>query len=147
MIIPGKGTANFKIGSLKSSIDFSKYDIIEIENREVLEVIKTEFIWFFINLKNNTLDQICVFSPFNEKVLGKIGIGDTLSMVHKEFGKCVINHKVHEPIKYPGISFETKNDSKGKSAVIDCISVSNPYPFYPTNNATHDCVTKKRKLP
>ena len=130
MIEPEKGTSQFKIGELFDELNLSGLEIYEIEDREILKVYKTKEIWFFINTKTNMLDQLSLFSPFNEKVLGKVGIGDTLADVQDVFGSCSVNHKVHEPYDYPGISFETNSGSKSKHAVIETISVSNPYVFY-----------------
>ncbi len=79
------------------------------------------------------LDQISLFSPFNEKTKENIGIGSTLADVFHQFGQCVVNHKVHEPKDVAGIAFEAENGSKAKIAKIakiECISVSEPYPFY-----------------
>lgn len=130
MIEPGVGTSNFKIGMSFDEIDFSNFSIQEIEDRDIFTIYKTDPIWFFFLKKNNKLDQLSLFSPFDEKVLDKVGIGDSLGDVHKHFGKCVINHKVHEPVKYPGVSFETEGGSKGTNAKIETISVSDPYAFY-----------------
>ncbi len=149
MIIPGKGTNLYKIGADKDSINFSNIEIQEIEKRGSLEVIKTKSIWFFIDSNDQTIDQISVFSPFNEKVLDKVGVGDSISNIHDTFGKCTTSHKVYKPIEYPGVSFETEQGSKAKNAVISCISISAPYksstqlPKHISDNQPG----KKRKLP
>ena len=130
MIEPEKGTSKYKIGAQLEDLELSENEIFEIEDREILKVYKTPEIWFFINSKTNQLDQMSLFAPFKEKVLGKVGIGDTLADVYEAFGRCVVNHKVHEPFDYPGIGFETENGSKSKAAIIESISVLNPYVYY-----------------
>ena len=130
MIEPGIGTSMYKIGTPFSEIDLSIYKNVEIEDREILKVYKTDEIWFFVNAKSNKLDQLSLFSPFNEKTKENIGIGSYLSEVYEHYGECAINHKVHEPKGIQGIAFETKHGSKAKNATIECISVSEPYPYY-----------------
>ena len=130
MIEPEIGTSKYKIGTPFEEIDLSIYENIEIEDREILKVYKTEKIWFFFNTKNNKLDQLSLLGSFEEKTKENIGIGSLLSEVIEKYGKCTINHKTHEPIAIPGIAFETESGSKAKSAIIECISVSNPYPYY-----------------
>ena len=115
MIEPRIGTSHYKIGTPFDDIDFSNLNILEVEDREILKVYKSDYIWFFFNSKTNKLDQISVFHPFEEKVLDKVGIGDTLADVYKHFGKCQINFKVHEPHELPGIAFETEKGSKSKT--------------------------------
>ncbi|WP_462157178.1 hypothetical protein [Pseudoalteromonas sp. GB56] len=149
MIIPGKGTSLYKIGVHKNSIDFSTLEIQSIEKRGNLEVIKTKSIWLFVDSNTQIITQVSVFKPFEEKVLDIVGLGDFISKVHDAFGKCIINHKVHEPIQYPGVSFETEKGTKANNAVISCISVSDPYPsdiLLPKHN-NDNFPNKKKKLP
>lgn len=149
MIEPAKGTSQYQIGTKFQDIDFSKIEILAIEDREVLKVLKSKDIWFFFDMRNDELDQLTLFAPFGEKVLGKVGIGDKLADVHLNFGKCCINHKNHEPFDYPGIAFETVNGSKSRNAIIEVISVSDPYKFYGeiSKHIADNLPGKKRKLP
>lgn len=130
MIEPGIGTEKYKIGSSFNELGINLDNVFEIEDREILRVYKTKEIWFFINANTEKLDQLSLFNPFNEKVLGKIGIGDPLYKVHELFGQCVINHSVHEPKSTFGIAFETEKGSKSKNVKIESISVSEPFAFY-----------------
>jgi len=130
MIEPAKGTSKYKIGAALEDIDFSIFDKVEIEDRDILKVYKTKSIWFFFNKKTNMLDQLSLFSPFNEKTKENIGIGNTLSDIYAQYGECVKNHKVYEPKRIPGIAFEMKNGNEDKMLKIGCISVSEPYAFY-----------------
>lgn len=130
MIEPGLGTENYKLGMTLDELNLIEQDIHEIEDRDIFTIYKTQSIWFFILKKSGKLVQLSIFAPFDEKVLNKVGIGDNLESVYAHFGKCAVNHKVHEPIKLQGIAFETESSSKAKSAKIETISVSEPYPFY-----------------
>ena len=147
MIEPGLGTSEFKIGTKIDDMDFSSYEIIEKEDRDIFIVFKTKFIWFFFVKDTQKLDQLTLFSPFKEKVLGRVSIGDSLSDVYKHFGKCCINHKVHEPLKYAGIAFEAEKGSKSKNAIITKISVSEPYEFYPPNRIKEHEFKSGKRLP
>ena len=149
MIILGKGTKLYKIGAHKDSIDFSTIEILEVDNREGLDVIKTELIWFFIDNKYQKIDQISAFLPFEGKVLNKIGLGDSLASAYYAFGKCVVNYKAHEPIEYPGILFETEKGSRSPNAIISCISVFDPYKSYAQipSHISNNLAGKGRKLP
>ena len=149
MIEPGKGTSRYRIGDKLHEMDFSDVKIIELEDRESLKVYKSKEIWFFFDTKTEELDQLSLFAPFQEKVLGKVGIGDKLADVYLNFGKCCINHKVHEPFDYPGIAFETENGSKSKDAIIETISVLNPYKLYADipQHIANNLPGNKRKLP
>ncbi|WP_105199090.1 hypothetical protein [Pseudoalteromonas sp. T1lg10] len=149
MIKPAKGTSQFKIGTPFGEVDFSGAEIYAVEERGELQVHKSKHIWFFFNSKTNELDQLSLFAPFTEKVLGKVGIGDSLSDVHEVLGKCCVNDKVHEPYNYPGVAFETKGGSSDGSAIVESISVSKPYPFYgdiPKHIASN-MHGKKKRLP
>lgn len=128
-IEPGKGVGKYRLGEKISHTQFSELNIVSKEQRDGLVVYKAEGTWFFVD-SENILDQISVFAPCEAKALGKVGIGNTLQDVLDNFGHCTINHKAHEPVDFPGISFETENGSKSKSARIECISVSMPYKFY-----------------
>lgn len=149
MIEPAKGTSQYRIGDKLHEIDLSDIEIIEIEDRETLKVYKSREIWFFFDKRTEELDQLSLFAPFKEKVLGKVGIGDILADVYSSFGKCSINHKVHEPLDYPGIAFETEKGSKSKAATIETISVSNPYKLYVDipQHIENNLPGNKRKLP
>lgn len=130
MIEPGVGSSKFKIGMSFDEVDLTPFEVKEIEDRDIFSVYKTEFIWFFFLKKNKRLDQLSFFSPFDEKVLDKVGIGDTLDDVKQNFGKGVFNHKVFEPLDYPGVAFEMASGSKSNGAIIEIISVSDPYAYY-----------------
>lgn len=130
MIEPGIGTREYKIGMTLDELNLKESDILEVENRDIFDIYKTSNIWFFIVKKTGKLDQLSLFNLFDEKVLDKVGLGDTLDDVFSHFGKCAVNHKVHEPIKHHGIAFEMEKGSKAKSAVIETISVSDPYAYY-----------------
>jgi hypothetical protein len=147
MIEPGIGTETFKLGTHFDDVDLSTFEITEVEDRDILKVYKTKNIWFFFNSSDSTLDQLSLFSPFEEKVLGKVGLGDCLSDVYDTFGECCINNKVHEPLKYNGIAFEIEGSSK--NAKISCISVSVPFQFYGElpKHIKANSPGKKRKLP
>ncbi len=149
MIEPAQGTNDFRLGMRFGDINFSKIEIIEVEVRDQIKVYKSEGIWFFINSKTNVLSQLSLFSPFSEKVLGKIGIGDEISKVHEHLGECVINDNVCEPINYPGVAFNTVNNQFENNAVIEVISVSLPYEFYGElpEHITNNLPGKPRKLP
>lgn len=128
-IEPSKGVGEYRLGEKAGDTQLSELNILSKEQRDGFVVYKTEEIWFFVD-SENILDQISVVAPCEAKVLGKVGIGNTLQDVLDNFGRCTINHKTHEPVDFPGISFETENGSKNKSAKIECISVSIPYKFY-----------------
>jgi hypothetical protein len=149
MITPGKGTKEFKIGMTLSELSLNDSDIWEVEDRDVFEVYKTAAIWFFIVKNTEKLGQLSLFHPFSERVLDKVGIGDSLATVYETLGKCVINYKVHEPIQYPGISFEAESGSKAKAALVEVISVSDPFAFYGEipKHIQDNLPGKKRKLP
>jgi len=126
MIEPGIGTTKYRLGCNVEEIDLIKSEAFEIEDREILVVYKFSSIWFFINPKTNKLDQVSVFTPIGEKVLDKVGIGDSLECIQSNFGDCVINDRVYEPKNYDGISFELAKGGKS----IYCISVFLPHQFY-----------------
>jgi hypothetical protein len=149
MIEPAKGTSKYRLGTKYQDMDFTEVEIIEIEDRDPLKVYKSKSIWFFFDTRNNELDQISLFSPFDEKVLGKVGIGDKLSDVFSAFGKCSKIDKVYEPFDFPGIAFNTIEDRKSKNAVIEAISVSIPYKSYVElpQHFLDNLPGKKRKLP
>lgn len=149
MIEPGKGTANYKIGMTLAELELPSEDVLDIEDRDVFNIHKTATIWFFMVKSTGKLGQLTLFSPFAEKVLNKVGIGDSLESVHDNLGKCVVNHKVHESLKYPGIGFETESGGKSKSAIIDAISVTDPFAFYGEvpKHIKDNLPGKKRKLP
>lgn len=149
MLVPGTGSRSYKIRASLNSLGLDELDIFEVEDREILTVHKSESIWFFINTKTNELDQLTFFTPFDEKVLNKVGIGDTLSDVFSNFGKCAIVDKCFEPEDHFGLTFETEGNSKNENAIINSISISTPFPFY---GEMPECFlqtskTKKRKLP
>ena len=129
MIEPGKGTSRYRLGVKRQELDLSEIDILETEARGNLAVYKSPDVWFFFDMRSDDLVQLSLFAPFSEKVLGEVGIGDKLIDVHSRFGRCCINHGVHEPINYPGIAFETAGESKSEAAGIVSISVSVPYGF------------------
>ena len=149
MLVPGTGSQNYKIGASFNSLRLDELDILEVEDREILTVHKSESIWFFINTKTNELDQLTFFSPFNEKVLNKVGIGDMLSDVFSNFGKCAIVDKCFEPKEHFGLTFETEGNSRKESAIIKSISISTPFPFYGDmpESFLQNNTTKIRKLP
>ena len=47
MIEPGIGTNTFKLGTHFDDLDLSIFEIIEVEDRDILKVYKTKNIWFF----------------------------------------------------------------------------------------------------
>jgi hypothetical protein len=149
MIEPAKGTRDFRLEMNFDDINISDIEITEVEERDQFRVYKSEGIWFFINRKTNTLSQLSLFSPFNEKVLGKIGIGDEITKVHEYLGECLINDNVYEPINYPGVAFNTVNNQVKNNAVIEVISVSLPYEFYGElpEHIANNIPGKTRKLP
>lgn len=149
MIYPAKGTSKYQIGTKLKEMDFSGIEIIEIEDRGTLKVYKSENIWFYFDARNDELDQLSLFAPFNEKVLEKVGIGDKLSDVYSNFGKCRIIDNVYEPLDYPGIAFNTAKNSRSKDATIEVISVSDPYKFYGEipKHIIDNMPGKKRNLP
>jgi hypothetical protein len=148
MIKPGIGTDRYKIGMALENLGINDIDF-EKEERDQFIVYKTDNIWFFVTKNEPKLAQLSFFYGFEEKVLGKVGVGDRLGDVKKHFGKCVINHKVHEPIDYPGIAFESEGGSKSENAIIECISVSEPYPYYDElpEHIKNNLPGTKRKLP
>jgi len=129
IIIPGKGSGGFKLGTKFSKIGLKQADILSTKERGILLVYKTEQIWFFVNRNSDEVEQLSFMNGYEGKVLGKIGIGDSLNCVIQELGKCTIDNKVHEPLEHPGVTFETENGSKAKSAKIEVISVMKPYQF------------------
>lgn len=149
MIEPAIGTSKYRLGTKFKDLDFAGVEILEIEDREPLKVYKSDSIWFFFDTRSDELDQLSLFSPFKEKVFGKIGIGDRLSDVYSNLGKCTITDKVHEPCDYPGIAFNTVKDLKSENAIIEVVSVSLPYKFYGElpRHVADNLPGKKRKLP
>lgn len=127
-IIPGKCIGSYKLGEQGYEQKIRNLDLIAIESQGRFSVYKTKEIWFFLDEKdNNALNQMTVFYPFQGKVMGKVGIADSLENIKENFGFCTIEHGVYEPIEYPGVSFELEGHGSEK---IYCISVSIPYKFY-----------------
>lgn len=128
MIKPGKGSSSIKLGvAVDTLTDYIKDATIEKRGR--LDVYKTSQVWFFVDTKNHRLTQLSFYSPFKEKVLGKVGIGDSVSHMRQQLGDFVMNDNVFESVENPGVSFETENNMKSDDALIVCISVSEPYTF------------------
>ena len=125
MIEPGIGTEKFKLGSFSDEMSSYLSLATDIELREPFKIYKTKFVWFFFNRTTDKLEQLSLFTGFNEKVLDKVGIGDSYKRLVGELGACRKTDGVFEQEKLDGISFEL-NDNKS----IECISVSVPYQFY-----------------
>ncbi len=144
MIQPSIGTSEYKLGVDFSELGLPASIFKEIEDRGVLKVFKLEKIWFFVNKDNNKLDQLSLFQGFDEKVLGKVGLGDNLQCLKSLLGECTNIDGVYEPNEYPGISFELD-----KNKTINCISVSLPYQFHGElpSHIKRNLPGQKRKLP
>lgn len=126
MIEPGIGSAELKLGLAEEDLG-SILGGSEFEDRGEFNLFKNSAVWFFFRKSDGKLIQLTFFDPCNEKVLEKVGIGDTLRDVKDHFGKYVVNDRVVEPAEYSGIAFTTVGSSLAMSAVIETISVSEPF--------------------
>ena len=129
MISPGLGTGRFKVGTKFLDIALNPDEILSTEDRDTLTVYKTDQVWIFVSHDTGEIEQLSFMNGYEGKVLGKVGLGDSLNCVYREFGKCTIDNKVHEPVDYPGVTFEMENGSKAKTAKIEVISIMKPYKF------------------
>ncbi len=125
MIEPGIGTEKYKLGCFSDEMSSYVSLATDIEDREPFKIYKTASVWFFFNKTTEKLEQLSLFTGFNERVLDKVGIGDSFERLVGELGACREIDGAFEPEKLDGIAFELNDDN-----CIECISVSVPFQFY-----------------
>ena len=109
-IVPGKRVGKFELGMPSSQLLQSLSDYRK-EQRISCFVVWTEHIGFWIDESSLTVTQILVRGNYPGKVLGKVGIGDTLADVEKSFGKVIYEPYTWEIQGFPGVAFElSQND-------------------------------------
>lgn len=132
-IIPGKGVGEFRLGMSLAEIE----QLIPNHSTEPLEnhfVIWTEQLGLWIAKSNFEVTQILTRNHHPSKVLGKVGLGDTLADIEKYFGPVKDDLDIYVLTQYPGVGFELEDSDineewNEQTASIQAISIFNPPDF------------------